>query len=82
MYLVVNKAPPAYDAVAVRGQVESAYKVPVAAYIHQCDEMLQLGSAALFCLRYPNHPYTQQVGEIAAHITRVNGSGDLPQPRS
>lgn len=82
MYLVVNKAPPAYDAVAVRGQVESAYKVPVAAYIHQSDEMLQLGSAALFCLRYPDHPYTQQVGEIAARIMGVNGSGDLPRPRS
>lgn len=82
MYLVVNKAPPAYDAVAVRGQVESAYKVPVAAYIHQSDEMLQLGSAALFCLRYSDHPYTQQVGAIAAQIMGVNGSGDLRRPRS
>lgn len=71
MYLVVNKAPAAYDAAAIRDQVESAYNVPVVAYMHQSDEMLQLGSASLFCLRYPDHPYTKEVRAIAARITGI-----------
>jgi len=71
MYLVVNKAPRAYDAAAIRGQVESAYKVPVAAYMHQSEEMLELGSASLFSLRYPDHPYTHEIRAIAKRITEA-----------
>jgi MinD-like ATPase involved in chromosome partitioning or flagellar assembly len=69
MYLVVNKAPAAYDAAALRQQVESAYKVPVAAYMEQSDEMLQLGSASLFCVRYPEHGYTREVEALATRVS-------------
>lgn len=68
MYLVVNKAPAAYDAAAIREQVETAYKVPVLAYMHQSEEILQLGSAALFCMRCPEHAYTRQVHAIATRV--------------
>lgn len=69
MYFVVNKAPAAYDAAALREQVESAYKVPVAAYMEQSDEMLQLGSASLFCVRYPEHAYTREVEALATRVS-------------
>ena len=32
------------------------------------EEMIELGSAGLFSLKYPEHPYSQGVREIAAQI--------------
>src|SRR5262249_50375155 len=69
MRLVVNKVLPAMDFGGLRGQVEQAYGVPVAGIFPLSEEMLQLGSAGVFCLQYPDHPFTDQVYQVVRQIT-------------
>jgi MinD-like ATPase involved in chromosome partitioning or flagellar assembly len=61
LYLVVNKVPTAFDSDNVRQTVSEAYGAPVAAVLPHSDEMMQLQSAGLFALRYPDHPLTRQL---------------------
>jgi MinD-like ATPase involved in chromosome partitioning or flagellar assembly len=53
-------------------RVENTYKTPVAGILPVCEEMFELGSGGIFCLRYPNHSWTQKISAIAKQIT---GSG-------
>jgi MinD-like ATPase involved in chromosome partitioning or flagellar assembly len=68
LLLVVNKMPPAFDAEAVRRKVEAAYGCQVAAVLPHADEMMQLASAGIFALRYPEHPMTAQYQQVAAAL--------------
>jgi MinD-like ATPase involved in chromosome partitioning or flagellar assembly len=66
--LVVNKALPKLNFQSLRQQMQSAYGTPVAGVLPVCEEMFSLGSSDIFGLRYPNHPWTQEVNAIAKHI--------------
>jgi MinD-like ATPase involved in chromosome partitioning or flagellar assembly len=66
--LVVNKALPALNFEALRQQVRSAYTATVAGILPVCEEMFHLASSDIFSLRYPNHPWTQEVNAIAKQI--------------
>jgi MinD-like ATPase involved in chromosome partitioning or flagellar assembly len=68
MFLVVNKAPPSTDFPALRQTVENTYNVTVAGLFPESEEMLELGSGGLFCLQYPNHPFTQEIVRVAAQV--------------
>jgi len=68
MLLVVNKALPALNFDTLRQQVQRTYDTTVAGILPVCDEMFHLGSSDIFCLRYPNHSWTQEVSAIAKHI--------------
>jgi MinD-like ATPase involved in chromosome partitioning or flagellar assembly len=68
MLLVVNKALPSLNFQALWQQVQSTYGTAVASILPVCDEMFHLGSSDVFCLRYPNHPWTQGVSAIAKQI--------------
>jgi len=68
MLLVVNKALPAFNFGALRQQVQKAYNTTVAGILPVCEEMFHLGSSDIFCLRYPNHFWTQEVNAIAKYI--------------
>ena len=70
LLLVVNKVLPALDGASLRHQVETAYEAPVAAILPVSEEMIALGSAGIFSLRYPDHPYSQGVREIADQIVQ------------
>ena len=63
--LVVNKVPAAFDPQAVREKVNSAYGVEVAAVLPLTDQMVQLASADVFCLRHPDHPLSATFSQIA-----------------
>jgi len=56
MLMIVNKVPAAFDSTEVKSRVEETYKCPVAGVLHHSDEMMALGSAGIFALRYPDHP--------------------------
>ena len=75
MRLVVNKLLPGSDVEAVRRQVESAYGVPVAGVLPLAEEMVRLGSSDLFCLRFPEHPFTHELEKIADAILSLVGEG-------
>jgi septum site-determining protein MinD len=68
MYLIVNKVPERFDMNEVRQRVEQTYNCRVAAMIHHSDEMMTLGSASIFALRYPTDPVTDQFRNIVRLI--------------
>jgi septum site-determining protein MinD len=68
MLLVVNKVPAVFDLDAVKARVEEAYDCPVAGVLPHSDEMMVLASAGIYALRYPDHPITGQLRQIAAQL--------------
>ena len=68
LMLLVNKVPAVFDAAEVKSRVERAYNADVAAVLPHCDEMMTLGSAGLFVLRYPDHPVTATLKQVAAKL--------------
>jgi septum site-determining protein MinD len=68
MLLVVNKALPSLDFAALRQQVEGTYGATVAGVFPESEQMLALGSSGVFCLHYPDHPFTQEIERVAAQI--------------
>jgi len=68
MLMVVNKTPQVFDPAEVRARVEQAYACPVAAVIPHSDELMVLGSAGLFVLRFPDHPVTDLLRQVAGQL--------------
>lgn len=68
MVLVVNKVPPVFDGAAVKTRVEQAYKCEVAAVLPHSDEMMTLASGGIFVQRYPDHPVTAALKQVAAKV--------------
>ena len=68
VYLVVNKVLPVFDTAAARQQIEKTYGAPVAGVLPFSEDMLRLGSAGIFCLCYPDQPWTQAVRLITTQI--------------
>jgi MinD-like ATPase involved in chromosome partitioning or flagellar assembly len=66
--LVINKVLPRLDVASLRQQVETAYDAPVAGLLPVSDEMIAFGSAGIFSLTYPDHPYSEGVREIVARV--------------
>jgi MinD-like ATPase involved in chromosome partitioning or flagellar assembly len=66
MVIVVNKVPARFDAADVRARVQQAYGCEVAAVLPQSDEMMALASSGLFALRYPDHPITAALKQVAS----------------
>ena len=68
LLLVVNKVLAALDANSIRSLVEKTYDAAVAGVLPMSEEMMLLGSRGLFCLKYPKHPLTQELIEIARQV--------------
>ncbi|XGV98316.1 MAG: MinD/ParA family protein [Leptolyngbya sp. BL-A-14] len=66
--LVVNKVLPSYNPQDVKEQISNKFQVPVAGVFPVCEEMIQLASGGIFSLEYPNHPYTEQLKNVAAQV--------------
>jgi MinD-like ATPase involved in chromosome partitioning or flagellar assembly len=65
LLLIVNKVPILFDASDVRKRVQETYDAPVAAVLPHSDEMMALGSNGIFVLRYPDHPITAALRQVA-----------------
>ena len=68
LLLVVNKVLHKQDFEGLRQWVQETYNAPIARILPVSEEIIELGSAGLFSLKYPEHPYSQGVREIAAQI--------------
>ncbi|NJR62020.1 MAG: MinD/ParA family protein [Cyanobacteria bacterium CRU_2_1] len=68
MLLVVNKALPIFNLDDFRQQIEAAYNVSVAGVFPLCEELAHLASSDIFCLRYPNHHWSEIVRTVAKRI--------------
>ncbi|MEQ9549610.1 MAG: MinD/ParA family protein [Coleofasciculus sp. G3-WIS-01] len=68
LLLVVNRVPQKFDLNSVRQQVETTYNATVAGVLPNCEEMMELQSSDLFCLRYPDHYISKEIRGIVDHI--------------
>jgi len=71
MFVVINKVPPGSDPDALSEQVSSLYRTDVAAMLPLSTEMVRLGSGDIFVNRYPEHPLSLQLKELATRITAL-----------
>ena len=65
LLLIVNKVPAVFDMAGVKARVEQTYGCPVAAVLPHAEEMMTLASAGIFVLRYPDHPITTALQQVA-----------------
>jgi len=68
MLLIVNKVPAVFDLAAVKTRVEQTYHCEVAAVFPHSEEMMALASSGIFALRYPDHPITATLKQLAARL--------------
>ena len=68
MLLIVNKALSSLNQQTLQQQIQTSYKVPVAGILPVCEEMFHLASSDIFCLRYPEHPWTKTVEQISRYL--------------
>lgn len=68
MFLVVNKTPPGFNLAEVRSRVEKTFNCPVAAVLFHSEEMMVLASGGIFVLRYPDHPFTAALKQVATQL--------------
>ncbi len=66
--LMVNLASPSLDPTQIQTHVTQSYGWEMAGIAPYCDELLALGSASLFVLRYPTHPVTDIFRRIAQQL--------------
>ena len=66
--LLLNKVPPDVDAVSLRQRVEQTYRAPVVGVFPLSIEMAHVGSSGVFCLRYPEHPFSREVNLLAKAV--------------
>jgi len=65
LFLVVNKALIKYDFKQMRETIQEKYKAPVAGILPLSEDMAELGSADVFSLRFPDHPWSAALCQIA-----------------
>jgi MinD-like ATPase involved in chromosome partitioning or flagellar assembly len=65
LLLIVNKVPALFDVADVRALVQDTYKAEVSAVLPHSDEMMALASNGIFVIRYPDHPITAALGQVA-----------------
>jgi MinD-like ATPase involved in chromosome partitioning or flagellar assembly len=68
MALLVNKVPAGFDPDEVRERVTQTFNCEVAAVLPHSDEMMLLASAGIFVQRYPDHPVTASLKQVAAAL--------------
>ncbi len=66
--IVINKAFSTLEPEALRQKVEETYGVPVAGLFPLSEDVVQLASEGVFCVRYPGHPISQEFQAVARRI--------------
>ena len=69
--LVVNKVPPDYDYADIQHKVETTYQCDVAALLPLSLEVAENASAAVFCTRFPDHPFSDGVRAVAQRLQQL-----------
>ncbi len=68
MLMIINKVPSKMDVSELQEKVEMTYDIPVSGILPVSEEMMQLGSSGVFCLRYPDHHFTQILNQVAVKV--------------
>jgi MinD-like ATPase involved in chromosome partitioning or flagellar assembly len=68
LLMAVNKIPEVFKLDEVKTQVEKTYDCEVAALMPHSDEMMILGSSAVFVLEFPDNPVTEALQGLANRL--------------
>lgn len=68
MLLAINKAHSKVNLEAVKQTVENTYHEPVAGVFPLSEDVVQLASEGVFCVKYPDHPISQEFRKVAQQI--------------
>jgi MinD-like ATPase involved in chromosome partitioning or flagellar assembly len=68
MLILINKVPPSMDTVQLRERVEKAYGAEVVAMLPMNYEIVRLASSGIFVNRFPEHPMTLALKQVAARV--------------
>lgn len=68
LLLMVNKVPQVFNFADVKARVEQTYHAQVVAVLPHSDEMMALASAGVFSIRYPDHPISDQLRQVAEQL--------------
>jgi len=70
-FLVLNKVLSDIAPEVYRARLEAAYATPVGAVLPLSTEVARLASGGIFCLREPDHAFSQGVTELAERVHRL-----------
>jgi MinD-like ATPase involved in chromosome partitioning or flagellar assembly len=68
MLLAINKVLSSMNLEALQHKVEETYAAPVAGIFPLSEDLVQLASEGVFCVKYPTHPISQEFSKVAQHI--------------
>lgn len=68
LMLAINKAHNKLMPDALRQKVEETYSLPVVGIFPLSEDIAQLASEGVFCLRFPDHPVSQEFQKVAQQI--------------
>ncbi|MBV9120430.1 MAG: MinD/ParA family protein [Chloroflexi bacterium] len=71
LLLIVNRVHDSYDFESLRKQVTDTYQATVAGVLPNSNEMLKLASSDIFSLRFPDDPWSREIGRIADHLEAI-----------
>jgi MinD-like ATPase involved in chromosome partitioning or flagellar assembly len=67
--IAASQTPPVYTVPQIEQQVRNAYHCPLLMSLPHSNDVIELGGAELFLLRYPHHSITTQINQAAAQFT-------------
>ena len=68
LVLVLNKVLPIVAARGFARDVERTYQAAVIGELPESPDLLELGSSGLFTLRFPDHPLSEAIRQVAAQL--------------
>ncbi len=71
MLLAINKAHSKLDLEALKHKVEETYAETVAGVFPLSEDVVELASEGVFCVKYPEHPVSQEFRKVAQQITEA-----------
>jgi MinD-like ATPase involved in chromosome partitioning or flagellar assembly len=66
--IIVNETPPTIDVSTVKARIAETYGCEVIGMLPYSQEIAALASRGIFALRYPQHPVTVALRDIAANL--------------
>jgi MinD-like ATPase involved in chromosome partitioning or flagellar assembly len=69
--LLVNKALSKYDRAQISAEVQGKFHATVAGVLPLSEDMVELASSDIFSLRFPNHPWSQELRRAAKTILNL-----------
>ena len=71
MLLAINKVHSQLNPDALKQKVEQTYSEKVAGVFPLSEDVVRLASEGVFCVKYPEHPISQDFRQVAQQIAEV-----------